>query len=233
MTNPDKLARLGLKREDAPYLVAFENFARQRGWDDRQIERAVGWYVNNFKPGMSPEDVFQSWVDHADRTGLPTDRLEQATVWYDAVGEAGPEQFWPEAPHPADDTKRLEEIRQIAREEPDRYDFDKNLHDEEFDILARRSGEDTFYAGVKGRQAAAEPTRGVTVGELLGRSASTTGADRLAEIRELRRNDPDAYDGNAALHAEELGLIAAQQAAPAASEPGASVGGAPQGGENG
>jgi hypothetical protein len=231
MTNPDKLARLGLKKEDAPYLVAFENFARQSGWDDRQIEHAVGWYVNNFKPGMSHDDLFQSWADHADRTGLPTDRLEQATVWHDAVHEGGPEQYWPEAPHPADDVKRLNDIRQIARNDPDRYDYDKALHDEEYDILARRSGEDTFYAGVKDQQVAAKPTRGVTVGELLGRSAPAAGADRLAEIRELRRNDPDAYDGNAALHAEELSLIAAQQAAPATA-PG--TGSTPQqGGENG
>jgi hypothetical protein len=95
----------------------------------------------------------------------------------------------PEKQFGADDQRRLEEIKTLRRNDPNKYEADKTLQLEELDLLE----------GVGSGQAPAQAD-----------ASRPQGADRLQAIRELRRNDPRAYDGYARLQAEELSLIEAQ-----------------------
>lgn len=80
----------------------------------------------------------------------------------------------------------LDDIRAYRRQWPN--DVPKEMEAEELRLLS---------AQIDGTPVTTKP------------AAATAGADRLAEIREGRRNDPHAWEGNKALQAEELSLIEA------------------------
>jgi hypothetical protein len=114
----------------------------------------------------------------------------------------------PELPQPSfgeADRKKLEEIRQLRRDDFQKYENDKQLQGLELDLLEAQRGLGGPAVKADARPAAPQP-----------QAAPPT--DRLQAIREMRRNDWHAYESNPAIQAEELNLIE-QQIASRPAEP--------------
>lgn len=178
---PRYSSKYKLKPEDEPYAQAFEAWARGAGWKQDAIDAAFGWYANA-PLGASRDELANHFYERMSAAGLPTDEIDLAVGWHGHVDQHGVGEISID-PRDAALEQQLEQFRDI-----------------------RRRGED-----LTPEQEAAE--RQLIDADLKGGAAHVPAASptnsRLAEIREMRRNDPDAYDGNAALRAEELQLLSA------------------------
>ena len=89
------------------------------------------------------------------------------------------------APSRETDERRLAEIREEMQKSDSRYERDMDLRDEHLAILER----------------VGKPQSPVL------RASAPNAAARLQEIRDFRRHNPDAYDGNSSIQREELTLL--------------------------
>jgi hypothetical protein len=103
------------------------------------------------------------------------------------------------------DADRLSEIRAISRTDPHASESNKALQQEELSLIEIQQASKGPAAPIQSRPA---PTSAPS-------ATPAPSTDRLAQIREMRRNDPSAYDRDSAVQAEELSLIEASLPPPA------------------
>jgi hypothetical protein len=170
------------------YIRLFENV----GWSDAQIDQAIKFGVNY--RGDSEADLTRQFRDFAATIEAPELDLTidaglgvRDTIMSDGV-EALPALPSTDSNFTSDDAARLAAIRQEIRNDPSALD---RLQDEQLALLEAQQA--------AGGKVSANPTD----------SPARPSGDRLAQIREMRRNDPDAYNYDHALQQEELGLIEA------------------------
>jgi hypothetical protein len=187
-----RLRALGISQRDIPAAKQYERLFERLGFSRSQIDQAL---VFGSSLKGSPEDMANQF-EHFVQAKLGLSSADAAVASDVSLGlidlanqGSGIESLPPiEDRHfGADDQRRLDEIRTLRRNDPDKYEADKALQLEELDLL-----------------------EGVGSGQAPQADASRPQSNRLQEIRDLRRNDPRAYDGDARLQAEELSLIEAQ-----------------------
>jgi hypothetical protein len=182
------------------YVRLLEN----AGWDDKQIDKAIEFGVN-FKGGTE-QDLMQQFRELGEYHGAPElDLVTHAAMGVrDTIMGDGVESLPPlktEA-FTADHAARLAEIRQIARNDPQGFESNQALQAQQLALLElQQAGKGT----VAPSQSKAAPS-----------AMPAPATDRLSQIREMRRNDPSAYDRDSTrLEAEEIGLIQASLPPPA------------------
>jgi hypothetical protein len=189
-----RLRALGISQRDIPAAKQYERLFERLGFSRSQIDQAL---VFGSSLKGSPEDMVNQF-EHFVQAKLGMSSQEAALAsdvslgLIDLANQGGGIESLPpieERHFGADDARRLEEIRTLRRNDPDKYEADKTLQLEELDLLE----------GVGSGQASHQAD-----------APRPQGNDRLAQIREMRRNDPHSFDRNPALEAEELSLIEAQ-----------------------
>lgn len=118
------------------------------------------------------------------------------------------------------DAARLADIRAARRSDPDAYEANKAIQREELGLLELQQGS----SGGKGKTISgditapreAQPSQPEAKGNHWDRMADgrPVPVNSLEQIREFRRSNPDAYERNKSLQAEELKLIEASLPAP-------------------
>jgi hypothetical protein len=132
------------------------------------------------------------------------------SVGIDRVPEVIATAYRDEIPSPAADRERKAEIERIMRSDPDRYESE-GLDDEHFDIIERERGEAPAGTALPAAPGSA-PTRSTTADtRMTDPGDRATRAKQLAEIRTMRREDPDRYDQDRPTQARELELIEAER----------------------
>lgn len=190
----ERFRRLGVSEKWLPHAAHYAGVMQGLGMTRSQIDEAIRWGAAYSGP---IEDVRQHFDALCTRHHIDTQLADFSESWHGQVLERGIENM-PDvsdpAPARADDERRLAEIREGIRNDPDSYESNVDLRDEHLAIIER--------LGVGEEKPPTEQTS----------ATPTPNSNRLAQIRELRRSDPDAYDGNPALQREELALLSARSA---------------------
>lgn len=195
MRSAQQLKDLGIPSWYHGHARYYERLFGNLGWNETQITEALKFGAS-FKGGSEADLVaqFKEVAAYHDAPDLDL-AIDVGLGLRDSIAMDGVESLPPlaaaEPSFTSADDARLAAIREIARNDPQAYESNQTLQDEQLALLEARQA-----AGGK-----ASPGNG---------SASAPPAgDRLAQIREMRRNDPDGYERNAALQTEELSLIEA------------------------
>ena len=133
--------RRGFTDEDAPGLAYMRHLARERGISPDALRRHEDRYLESHRNWRSEGDVENFVRGAASELGLEQYQVDMA--WNDVATTAERGEF-PEvsasAPSPADDQRRLAEIKDILRTDRHRYDRE-NLGDLAVDIHNRLGAE--------------------------------------------------------------------------------------------
>lgn len=153
-----------------------------------KIDHLIAWGVDYSGSGQEAE-LLSAFRQQATRLGLE----DHITASAADLGLEAREQInsgkWQPEPVAADDTTQLlADIRRFRQQWPQDYEADAEMRAAELALLSASLGE--------------KPAAGSIV------PPPASNADmRLKEIRQLRRDDWQAYESNKALQAEELSLI--------------------------
>jgi hypothetical protein len=187
-----RLRALGITSRDLPAALQYQRLFENLGWSRSQIDQALQFGATLQGSAQNNADAFEHFV--STRLGLSSQDAAMATDvslgLIDLANEGGGIESLPPLPERqfgADDQRRLDQIRELRRNDFDKYEADKALQLEELDLL-----------------------EGVGSGSAPAQAPKPQGADRLQEIRAQRRADPRSFDYNPAIEAEELSLIEAQ-----------------------
>lgn len=204
MRSASEYKQLGIATWHHDHARYFERLWTNLGWNEDQITEGLKFGAN-YKGDGSEEDISKQFKELAAVIEAPDIdmAIDVGLGLRDSINMNGLESLPPlpavENSFTKDDEARLAEIRQTIRGDPSAYD---GLQAEQLTLLEAQQA-----AGGK-----------VSTGKAVVASAAPSG-DRLEQIREMRRNDPDAYNADKGLQAQELALIEA-------SLPAASTGGA-------
>jgi hypothetical protein len=194
MRTAEQYKQLGIPTWYHEHARYYERLFGNLGWNDKQITEALKFGAT-YQGDGSEADVsakFKEFAAYIDAPDMDVS-LDAALGLRDTISMEGleslPDLGSASAPSfTASDEARLAEIRQTIRDDPTALD---RLQDEQLALL-------------EARQAA-----GGKVSASTAAASAPPAGDRLAQIREMRRNDPQAYDSDRALQAEELSLIEA------------------------
>jgi len=155
-----------------------------------KIDGLIQWGLDYTGSGEETE-LLSAFRQQATRLGLAEDVTAIAADQGLEARERINSGKWQPEPVQADETSSiLADIRRYRQQWPQDYDNDAEMQAAELALLSAGLGE--------------KPAAGSVV------PSPASDADmRLKEIRQLRRDDPHAWESNAALQAEELGLIEA------------------------
>jgi hypothetical protein len=188
-----RLRALGVPESYIKHAQLFERQWRNHGWSQAMIDKSIQWAVNYSGSPDEAADSFQHFT-HAS-LGIPSDDAFEASNWAlslrDEVDARGVEDFAPvpQASFGETERKRLEEIRQLRRDDPNAYTrAGRALELEELDLLEAQG---TSHSG--------RPTETA--------QPVSPNVVRLEEIRAARRADPQSYESNKSVQAEEFRLL--------------------------
>jgi hypothetical protein len=142
--HPSYFSKWKFSSEDAPYVAAFEGWAKKSGWERKQVEAAFDWYADTHKPGQQPlstEDGWFSWEDYATRKGFSVEDIRGTAQFHDTLVTQGPQAFAEEHSR-ADDLKRAAEIEQLMKVPNGEYEANPEMRLEYHSILERLGGTD-------------------------------------------------------------------------------------------
>jgi hypothetical protein len=142
--HPSYFSRWKFSAEDAPFVAAFENWAKKAGWTRKQVEQGFSWYADTHKPNqppMSTEDGWASWENFAVAKGFSVQDIKATAQFHDTLVTQGPAAF-AEQYSRADDLKRAAEIEQLMKVPNGEYDANPEMRLEYHDILERLGGTD-------------------------------------------------------------------------------------------
>ncbi|MCK1400129.1 hypothetical protein IVB45_18585 [Bradyrhizobium sp. 4] len=175
-----------------------------------KIDHLIQWGLQYEGSGDEAE-LLGAFRQQATRLGLDEPTTALAADWgLEAREEINSGMWQPEAPAQQDENgKLLADIRAFRAQWPDDYSQDHDMQALELRLIDNELGN----APAPASAAKPEP----------GKFAVSRGS-RMDEIRQIMRDDPDSYNSNKALQAEQLSLIEAQIAsrpaeAPAAAPP--------------
>lgn len=191
--NPKDRARWRLSDDDAGAIASIEAKVRSLGWSRQLFEKALDVYRDlPDEVRGDPEKLGLATANFLGDNGRGWTDFEAVSGWLADTATVGP----PAAPAPSveQDQQRLAEIRKATREGLDLDDWAERDH---YNILARTTPQPDAPAQSAVRAASPTPN-----------------PDRLDQIRQLRRNDPDMYDRSREIQTEELALLTAQPTAP-------------------
>lgn len=203
MRTATQLKALGVDSWFHQHANQYVRLLENAGWTDQQIDKAIEFGVN-FKGGTEQE-LMQQFRELGEYHSAPElDLVTHAGMGVrDTIIASGVESL-PPLPAPSftrDDADRLSEIRAISRNDPQGYESNQALQAEQLALLEAQQAAKGTAAPIQSKPAPAATPAPAT--------------DRLSQIREMRRNDPNSYEQNAAIQAEELGLIQASLPTPA------------------
>lgn len=192
--HPADAARWHLTEADSGALASFQAVTRKLKWDRKTAERAIDAFAG-LPPDVrtDPAKLTPEVVRIAEQMGLSLPEYDAMTNWLcNAMTVGAPPVSTPSAEQ---DAARAAEIRQARAADPDGYDKDGWADRDEHAIIERRG--------------AAVPAR---VDEKPTLATPSGAAARLAEIRQFRRDNPDGWDADRKMQAEELQLLATPSA---------------------
>ncbi|WOH70653.1 hypothetical protein RX330_20360 [Bradyrhizobium sp. NDS-1] len=164
-----------------------------------KLDSLVQWGVAYQGPG-DEEALLSSFRAQASRLGLESHVTSLAADWgLEAREEINSGKWQPEPAPPSDNASLLADIRAYRQQWPDEYGQDKAMQEAELALIAADLGE--------------KPPK------VSGQLPTTPGAQRMMEIRQIMRDEPDRYNADKALQAEQLGLIEADLASRSAQQP--------------
>ena len=165
---------------------------RDAGVPADRIDQLIQWGVS-YTGSREEADILASFRQQASRLGLSDDVTAfAADRGLEAREQINSGKWKPEPQQPSDDAQILADIRRYRQQWPEAYEQDSDMQAAELALISASLGE--------------KPNKPTQL-------ASVSDADmRLKEIRQMRRDDPHAYETNPALQREELGLIEAQLA---------------------
>jgi hypothetical protein len=155
-----------------------------------KIDHLIQWGLQ-YQGSGDEGDILSAFRNQAARIGLADETTALAAdLGLEARETINSGKFTPEPIQPDDTTQLLADIRRYRQQWPQDYERDSEMQAAELALLSASMGE-------KPPAQSALP-------------APVSDADmRLREIRQLRRDDWQAYESNKALQAEELSLIEA------------------------
>lgn len=219
-----RLKALGISNRDMMAAKQYERLFTNLGWSRNQIDQAL---VYGSQLRGSPQDMADQF-EHFAKAKLGMSSQEAATAvdvslgLIDLANEGGGLESLPPLPERhfgADDQRRLDEIRNLRRNDPNAYEEQRAQFElDEIELLEARGA-----AGGTGPSPQASRPGDRHYGDSAEVRQGSLHQDRMQQIREMRRNDPDAYARNAAaFEREEIALIeqdiAARPAEPSSAE---------------
>jgi hypothetical protein len=198
MRTGTQLKALGVDSWFHQHANQYVRLLENAGWSDQQIDKAIKFGVN-FKGGTEQE-LIQQFRESGEYISAPElDLVIDAGLGLrDTIQSSGVESLPPlkSEAFTADHAARLAEIRQIARNDPRGFDSNRALQDQQLALLELQQAANGTVAPSQSKPApSATPAPPAT--------------DRLSQIREIARNDPQKYESDHALQQEQLALIEA------------------------
>lgn len=189
---------------DVALLKEYVALGNQIGMPAEKFDSALRWVkANGSKFNGDIQRAKASFREHMAQDGVDNAHVKAIVDWHGIVVQHGLLTDLPDAdakPDTSKDAALAAEIRQYRKDYPDDFWADKSLQDELQALNERLSS----LPAIEAKPAVAAAPVAVP-------------ANRLAEIRQLRRNDPLGYDSDRKMQAEELALITATLPAPEAS----------------
>lgn len=200
MSNARRYQELGIPTSYHEHARYYERLFTNLGWNENQITEALKFGATYQGDGSEADvsDKFRWLAAHIDAPDIDT-AVDVGLGLRDSITmnglEALPEISRAESSFSKADEARLAEIKAISRDDPMSFDANKALQDEQLALIEA--------------QLASNGTATPSQSKPAPVATPAPATDRLAQIREMSRNDPDGYNRNPALIAEELSLIEA------------------------